>query len=56
MRRILNLYILREISLPFVMVLFILTFVLLMGRILQLMDLLINKASVSWISRNLSFC
>jgi lipopolysaccharide export system permease protein len=43
MRRILNLYILREISLPFVMVLFILTFVLLMGRILQLMDLLINK-------------
>ena len=43
MRKILNLYILREISLPFVMVLFILTFVLLMGRILQLMDLLINK-------------
>ena len=43
MRRILNLYILREISLPFVMVLFILTFVLLMGRILQLMDLLVNK-------------
>ena len=43
MRRILNLYILREISLPFVMVLFILTFVLLMGRILQLMDLMVNK-------------
>ena len=43
MRRILNLYILREISLPFVMVLFVLTFVLLMGRILQLMDLLVNK-------------
>ncbi len=43
MRRILNLFILREISLPFVMVLFILTFVLLMGRILQLMDLMVNK-------------
>ena len=43
MRRILNLYILREISLPFVMVLFVLTFVLLMGRILQLMDLMVNK-------------
>lgn len=43
MRKILNLYILREIALPFVMVLFILTFVLLMGRILQLMDLLVNK-------------
>ena len=43
MRRILNLYILREISLPFIMVIFVLTFVLLMGRILQLMDLLVNK-------------
>lgn len=43
MRKILDRYILREIALPFVMVLFILTFVLLMGRILQLMDLLVNK-------------
>ncbi|MBN2254694.1 MAG: LPS export ABC transporter permease LptF, partial [Deltaproteobacteria bacterium] len=32
-----------EIFFPFVMSLFILTFVLLMGRILQLMDLMINK-------------
>jgi lipopolysaccharide export system permease protein len=43
MRRIRHLSILRDMSLPFVMVLVILTFVLLMGRILQLMDLLINK-------------
>jgi len=43
MRKILDRYILREIALPFVLVLFILTFVLLMGRILQLMDLLVNK-------------
>jgi lipopolysaccharide export system permease protein len=43
MGKIFDRYILREIALPFVMVLFILTFVLLMGRILQLMDLLVNK-------------
>ena len=43
MGKILDRYILREIALPFVLVLFILTFVLLMGRILQLMDLLVNK-------------
>lgn len=43
MNRIINRYILREILIPFLMILFILTFVLLMGRILQLMDLMINK-------------
>jgi lipopolysaccharide export system permease protein len=43
MRKIVNLYIFKEIALPFFMILFILTFVLLMGKILQLMDLMINK-------------
>jgi len=43
MRKIVNRYILKEIALPFFMILFILTFVLLMGKILQLMDMMINK-------------
>ncbi len=43
MNKVISKYILREISIPFFMILFILTFVLLMGRILQLMDLMINK-------------
>jgi lipopolysaccharide export system permease protein len=43
MRKIVNRYIFKEISLPFFMILFILTFILLMGKILQLMDLMINK-------------
>jgi len=43
MRKTINLYILKEIAVPFVMILFVLTFVLLMGRILQLMDLMVNK-------------
>lgn len=43
MARIIDRYIFREIFFPFVMSLFILTFVLLGGRILQLMDLMINK-------------
>jgi lipopolysaccharide export system permease protein len=43
MHKTINRYILREISFPFFMILLILTFVLLMGRILQLMDLMINK-------------
>jgi lipopolysaccharide export system permease protein len=43
MHKTINRYILREISLPFFMILFILTFALLMGKILQLMDLMINK-------------
>jgi lipopolysaccharide export system permease protein len=36
-------YLIREIALPFLFILLILTFVLLMGRILQLMDLMVNK-------------
>jgi lipopolysaccharide export system permease protein len=43
MSRLIDRYILREIALPFVMILLVLTFVLLMGKILQLMDLMINK-------------
>ncbi|MDI6777501.1 MAG: LPS export ABC transporter permease LptF [Syntrophales bacterium] len=43
MPKIVNRYILREISIPFFMILFVLTFVLLMGKILQLMDLMVNK-------------
>ena len=43
MKRLINRYILKEIALPFVMILFVLTFVLVMGKILQLMDLMINK-------------
>lgn len=43
MGTIIGRYILREISLPFFLMLFILTFVLIMGRILQLMDLMVNK-------------
>jgi lipopolysaccharide export system permease protein len=43
MRRLINRYIFREIAVPFGMILFVLTFVLLMGKILQVMDLMINK-------------
>ena len=43
MRRLINRYVLREIVFPFCMILFVLTFVLLMGKILQVMDLMINK-------------
>jgi len=43
MKTLIPRYILREIAAPFVLVLFILTFVLLMGKILQIMDLFINK-------------
>ncbi len=43
MRKIINRYILKEISSSFIIILFILTFVLLMGKILQIMDLIINK-------------
>lgn len=49
MRRLINRYILKEIALPFGMILLVLTFVLLMGKILQLMDLMINKG-VSFLS------
>jgi lipopolysaccharide export system permease protein len=43
MRRLINRYILKEIFIPFCMIVLVLTFVLLMGKILQLMDLMINK-------------
>ena len=43
MRKIINRYIFKEIAYPFIIILFILTFVLLMGKILQIMDLVINK-------------
>jgi lipopolysaccharide export system permease protein len=43
MLKIIDRYILREITFPFFMIVFVLTFVLLMGKILQLMDLMINK-------------
>jgi len=43
MHRLINRYILRELAVPFCMILFVLTFVLLMGKILQVMDLMINK-------------
>ena len=43
MRKILHRYIFKEIASSFIIILFILTFVLLMGKILQIMDLMINK-------------
>jgi lipopolysaccharide export system permease protein len=43
MRKIIYRYIFKEISFPFIIILFILTFVLLIGKILQIMDLVINK-------------
>lgn len=43
MRAIISRYLIREISVPFFFILLILTFVLLMGRIIQLMDLTVNK-------------
>lgn len=43
MKKIIYRYILREISYPFFMILLVLTFVLIMGKLLQLMDLMVNK-------------
>lgn len=43
MNKIINRYIFKEIVSPFIIILFVLTFVLLMGKILQIMDLFINK-------------
>jgi lipopolysaccharide export system permease protein len=43
MRKIIHRYIFKEIASSFIIILFILTFVLLMGKILQIMDLVINK-------------
>jgi len=56
MRKIINRYIFKEIAYPFIIILFILTFVLLMGKILQIMDLVINKGvSVFSILKIISF-
>jgi lipopolysaccharide export system permease protein len=43
MFKIIDRYILKEIAYPFFLILFVLTFVLLMGKIIQLMDLMVNK-------------
>jgi len=43
MARIIDRYIVREIAVPFGMTLFILTFVLLMGKIVQLVSLMVNR-------------
>jgi len=43
MNKIIHRYLLKEISLPFGLILLILTFVLLMGKTLRLMDLMVNK-------------
>ena len=43
MNKIISRYIFREIAFPFFLILFVLTFVLLMGKILQIMDLMVNK-------------
>src|SRR5664280_2539981 len=43
MRKIISRYIFKEIASLFFIILFTLTFVLLMGNILQIMDLMVNK-------------
>ncbi len=43
MSKIISRYIFKEIALPFIIILFVLTFVLLMGKLLQIMDLMVNK-------------
>jgi lipopolysaccharide export system permease protein len=43
MPKIIDRYIFREIAVPFFMILAVFTFVLLMGKILQVMDLMVNK-------------
>ncbi|MBN1545465.1 MAG: LPS export ABC transporter permease LptF [Syntrophaceae bacterium] len=43
MIKIIHRYLLKEIALPFLLILMILTFVLLMGKTLRLMDLMVNK-------------
>jgi lipopolysaccharide export system permease protein len=48
MNKIVSRYIFREIAFPFVIILFVLTFVLLMGKILQIMDLMVNKGIRAW--------
>lgn len=54
--KIIDRYILREISLPFFTSLLAITFVLLLGKILKLMDLMVNKGvSIADIIRLVSF-
>ncbi len=43
MFKIINRYILKELAVPFLLTLFVFTFILLMGKILQLIDLMVNK-------------
>jgi lipopolysaccharide export system permease protein len=43
MNKIIDRYIFREIAFPFIIILFVLTFILLMGKILQIMDLMVSK-------------
>ena len=43
MNTIIRRYIFKEIAVSFLLILFVLTFVLLLGKILQIMDLMINK-------------
>lgn len=43
MNKIINRYIFKEIASSFILILFVLTFVLLMGKMLQIMDLFVNK-------------
>ena len=49
MKKIINRYIFREISTSFIIIFFVMTFVLLMGKMLQIMDLIINKG-ISFLS------
>ncbi len=48
MTKILYRYILREITYPFILALFVATFALMMGKIIQLMELVINKGVGFW--------
>ena len=48
MNKIISRYIFREIAIPFIIILFVLTFVLMMGKILQIMDLMVNKGIRVW--------
>lgn len=52
----LNRYILKEIGYPFIMTVFIFTFVLLIGKILQIIEMMVNKGISLWdISRLILF-
>jgi lipopolysaccharide export system permease protein len=53
MRKIINRYILLEITVPFFIILFVLTFILLMGRIFQITELIMNKGISAWSILNL---